>query len=115
MTHTTPHTHLKAVALSDNLIWTLSGAQIGPVLLVTGMGAAMRSAIQRLQSLPSLGYMRGEIVFAETQGPVHADMHLDIASLPACEAYWCILAGATSLGMISGRGVPAGYLKDRAA
>jgi hypothetical protein len=109
MEQNTRHTHLKAVTMSDKLVWTLSGAQIGPVLLVTGMGQGMRGAIHRLQSVPSLGYMRGEIVFAETQSHIHADMHLDITPLPASEAYWCILASATSLGMISGRGVPAKY------
>jgi hypothetical protein len=109
------HTHLRAVSIDDRLVWSLAGAQTGPVLLITGMGEPMRAAIHRLQRVPSLGYMRGEMTFAEGQGSLHADMHLDVTSLPADEAYWCILAGATSLGMISGRGVPAGYLKESAA
>jgi hypothetical protein len=109
------HHPLKAVSISDELVWMLSGVRLGPVLLITGMGKPMRGAIQRMQRVPSLGYMRGEIIFAEGQGALHSDMHLDIANLPAAEAYWCILAAATRLGMISGRGVPAGYLRERAA
>ena len=89
--------------------WHLTGVRPGPVLLVTGSGKALQGALKRLKSLPSLGYLRGELrVQPKPQGS-DADLHLPLVAASEADAYWTILSAAAQLGMISGRGVPAKY------
>jgi len=92
---------------------TVSGAQSGPTLAVI-LGPEQSSAIvNRLAALPSLAYLRGVLIVGEAaEDPVVAtDDVLDLrGQKDPVDMFWTLLARATSLGMIAGRGIPARYL-----
>lgn len=90
--------------------WQMTGASPGPILHVTGAGEALNAAVARLQSLPSLSYLRGTLRVSSVMAGA-ADRTVVIRESSAAAAYWRILASAAQLGMISGRGVPAAFLK----
>ena len=110
-----PHRIVFGGHLGIGPFWRKTGLKSGPVLVVTGCGAGLDGAVRRLKALPSLGYMRGELTVSRLAFSCGADMYLQLSGLPEMESYWRILAAATRLGMISGRGVPARYLEPTIA
>jgi len=99
---------------------TIIGHRAGPALVAAGSSAAVRCAFRRLLALPNLRYMHGSlslvsaaeqwaVLFADGL-PNHIDaiywVNEDALGDDPTSAYWAILARATRLGMISGRGVP---------
>ncbi len=107
-THMTISEH---TTTDDPVLWKLSGAVSGPTLLIIGDPARLQDAVARLQSLPSLVYLRGTLLVAAQAPTEPADAQLHLNGAQADDAYWIILSEAARLGMISGRGIPASFLK----
>ena len=99
------------ISTDDPVLWRLSGAVSGPTLLIIGDPAKLQDAVTRLQSLPSLVYLRGMLLVASETSTEPADAQLHLTDREADDAYWIILSEAARLGMISGRGIPASFLK----
>lgn len=92
-------------------LWHLTGAKAGPSLLVVGDLDALAPAVARLQALPSLVYMRGALMVAgAAEVGAEVDAVLELGAGGSDAYYWQILARAAELGMISGRGIPAGLM-----
>lgn len=90
----------------SDLLWQLTGARAGPVLLVTGDLDALGPVVERMQALPSLVYMRGTLKVGGHNAQEDADVVFELPSRDPTESYWLILTQAKGLGMISGRGIP---------
>lgn len=94
----------------------ITGGYAGPALLVSGDAGIMDRVTLRLAALPSLPWMRGEMMLISSEhldcalsNGLDRDVQLDIAAadcdgVPG-QAYWIILRRCAELGMISGRGV----------
>lgn len=91
--------------------WQLTGPKPGPTLVIVGSGAALAGAVKRLQALPSLAYLRGHLRVCSTIPDIAIDTLVSIKTEVEQDAYWHILAAAARLGMISGRGIPARFLR----
>lgn len=89
----------------------ITGTKPGPTLVIIGKGPAFHSAIDRLKSLASLAYLRGELWVCPDLPEVSIDTLIHIKTDVEAEAYWHILGAAARLGMISGRGIPTRHLK----
>lgn len=93
-----------------DLLWHLTGARSGPALLVTGDLEKLAPVVERLQLLPSLVYLRGALMVGSKNTKAEADEVLSLSRGEPSDFYWYILARATELGMISGRGIPTNLL-----
>lgn len=101
----------------QNTLFSVTGAYAGPHLMVVGPQQLLELAARNLAALPSLVYLRGSLSLS-IGGVVDTiedsvDDVLDLTTLAMtkdtaaiAKAHWTILARATSLGMISGRGLP---------
>jgi len=94
------------------------GSFSGPVLEVTAPSSVIRALALRMDAIPSLPWMRGQIVLRLCAGRSDgADASLALSSDCAKSNLMTVLGKATSLGMISGRGVsrpkPQSAVKDR--
>ncbi|WP_131802285.1 hypothetical protein [Yoonia tamlensis] len=105
------------------------GAFAGPNVLVAGHRPLTSMVCDRLLQLPTIHWMRGTLTVISLDALEEAAMSRSVASviegrpdellfLPyaprtafreaaAKESYWSILRLCTSLGMISGRGIPS--------
>lgn len=93
----------------ETYYWRLDGARGGPTLCVLAAPETVEDLVSRFSRMPSLVYMSGTLVVS-SERPADADDLLDLGSKNASDVYWLILARAATLGMISGRGVPASGL-----
>lgn len=93
-----------------NLLWQLTGARPGPILLATGILDDLAPVVERLQLLPSLVYLRGSLMVGPPNTQVEADEVLALQGKDEGELFQRILTRASELGMISGRGLPAEML-----
>lgn len=97
----------------------ITGATHGPNLVVTLASRQSVDVVERLSKLPSLAYLRGVLVVGTDPNPsdlTEIDSVLDLRTqTDPVEIFWTLLARATALGMIAGRGIPARYLVDTAA
>lgn len=96
----------------------VSGAKQGPTLGVLINSENSAEIVSRLAALPSLAYLHGVLLIGTSfevseDEPIDAVLDLREQSDPV-DMFWTLLARATSLGMISGRGIPARYLTDMA-
>ncbi|SFR38942.1 hypothetical protein [Litoreibacter janthinus] len=89
-----------------DLLWQLTGARAGPILLVTGSARVVLPVVDRLRVLPSLVYLRGTLCVGGRDYVGQADEQLSLDGVAADDIYWGILSRAAELGMISGRGIP---------
>ncbi|MEJ6389748.1 hypothetical protein [Gymnodinialimonas ulvae] len=89
----------------------LGGHRSGPILAVEAPPAILRELADRLARIPSLSRMRGALVLGAAR-PMNVDARLRFGDGEASlrDLHWQVLAAATQLGMISGRGVPGRFL-----
>jgi hypothetical protein len=106
----------------------VGGTVAGPHLLVAGLSPLSEVIFARLLSIPTLGWMRGQLTLINLSKLAHIGADLDainavgshpdeVMFLPydpdplhseqvEKEGFWTVLRFCTQLGMISGRGVP---------
>jgi hypothetical protein len=109
---------------------TLSGFRTGPTLLVSCTGDLAHGLMAAIAAIPRIGDLRGSIAIIDIDqlenlgtgadhrlkaliGPIDATLFLPFRGDSNCqfddktrrEMVWSILAKATQLGMISGRGI----------
>ncbi len=105
---------IRAQAADDNSIaYSFTGRRPGPVLAVILPPALHHAVAGRLARVPSLDRMHGEIRLlagdAAQAARGEADAWMILGDAEGPRAYWRVLARASTLGIISGRGVPAAY------
>ncbi len=85
---------------------TINGARPGPRLAVEGPEPLTSSVISALSRLPSLVYLRGTLDISSSNVSGEADYQLSLKRTQTTLAsVQTVLAHATVLGMIQGRGV----------
>lgn len=96
-------------------LFSLTGAQAGPRLVVVGPDGTARHLARVFWDMPELVRMRGSLVIRnESQDPVH-DLPDDVLELDGTtdemrKAHLCVLGRMTALGMIEGRGIPIRWI-----
>ncbi|MEM9432397.1 MAG: hypothetical protein AAGA12_00635 [Pseudomonadota bacterium] len=98
-------------------LYRICGHSCGPRLAIVGAACDLDRCILRLKAIPSLGYLRGELAFFDSEAAPDICEYDDVihVALPKTEPdrfnatyklYWSILGHVAHLGMIEGRGVP---------
>jgi hypothetical protein len=113
---------LRALTADRQSCRVITGARPGPTLMI--VGTDLSDVIDRLMALPSLGWIRGKLIFvnlnenaawtkhaqldhAKTRyGPIDGTLDLSDTPSTATDTYWNILRFCSSYRVISGRGVP---------
>ena len=112
MFETAPYSPAEGGTEAPGILFSVTGGHAGPRLVVSGSSSALREAAEELWKLGELVTMRGSVELREGRiydfgGYADDMMHLrDGETLP----HMRILGRMTSLGMVSGRGIPIRFV-----
>ena len=97
---------------TPSVLFSVKGAHVGPRLVVTGAPGALSAVAEKLWELRDLIAMRGTLELRagparNLEGYADAVLHLEKTRTAG---HLRVLGRMTTLGMISGRGVPVRFI-----